>query len=64
MQRELEVYLKKLKGLQTEVAVAALTRPRGKESFDYGQACGRYEGLSLAEQLLSSAIEEVANDEI
>lgn len=63
MQHELELYLRKLKGMQTEYADAALTRPKGKEAFDYGHACGRHEGLLLAEQLLSSVIEEVANDE-
>jgi len=63
MQRELDNYLGKLKELQSEVATAALTRPKGKEAFDYGHACGRLEGLLLAEQLLNSAIEEVADDE-
>lgn len=63
MQNELEVYLRKLKGVRDEFATAALTRPKGREAFDYGHACGRHEGLLLAEQLLNSAIEEVANDE-
>jgi len=63
MRNEIEVYLKKLKGVQAELADASLLRPRGNTAFDYGHACGRHEGLLLAEQLLTSAIEEVANDE-
>lgn len=60
---ELEVYLRKLKGMQTEYADAALRRPKDKSDFGYGEACGTYAGLLLAEQLLSQSIEEVANDE-
>jgi len=63
MQQELKRYVEKLKGMQTEFASAALIKPRGKEAFDYGHACGKYEGLLLAEQLLNNVIEEVANDE-
>ena len=62
MQREIEVYLRKLKDLQSEFSTVALTRPKGKEAFDYGHACGKMEGLLLSEQLLNSAIEEVANE--
>lgn len=60
---ELEVYLRKLKGMQAEYADAALRRPKSKTEFGYGEACGNYQGLLLAEQLLTQAIEEVANDE-
>ena len=60
---ELEVYLRKLKGMQMEYADAALRRPKDKTDFGYGEACGTYQGLLLAEQLLSESIEEVANDE-
>ncbi len=60
---ELEVYLRKLKGMQAEYADAALRRPKDKTDFGYGEACGTYQGLLLAEQLLSESIEEVANDE-
>jgi len=60
---ELEVYLRKLKGMQTEYADAALRRPKDKTDFGYGEACGTYQGLLLAEQLLSESIEEVANDD-
>jgi len=60
---ELELYLKKLKGMQTEYADAALRKPKDKTEFGYGQASGQYQGLLLAEQLLTSAIEEVADDE-
>jgi hypothetical protein len=59
---ELEVYLRKLKGMQTEYADAALRRPKDKTDFGYGEACGTYQGLLLAEQLLTQAIEEVADD--
>jgi hypothetical protein len=62
MQRELETYLTKLKESQAEFSTAALTRPKGKEAFDYGEACGTLKGLMLAEQLLNAAIEEVADE--
>lgn len=63
MQHELELYLRKLKGMQTEYADAALRRPKDKTEFGYGEASGQYQGLLLAEQLLTNVIEEVANDE-
>lgn len=62
MQIELELYLRKLKGMQAEYADASLRRPKDKSEFGYGEACGQYQGLLLAEQLLTSVIEEVAND--
>jgi len=62
-QHELEIYLRKLKGMQAEYADASLRSPKNKTEFGYGEACGQYQGLLLAEQLLSSVIEEVANDE-
>lgn len=64
MQNELELYLRKLKVMQAEYSDASLTKPSGKKGFDYGLACGRYQGLLLAEQLLTNVIEEVADDEI
>lgn len=63
MQIELELYLRKLKEKQLEYADAALRQPNEKSSFGYGQASGKYQGLLLAEQLLTSVIEEVADDE-
>jgi hypothetical protein len=62
MQNELELYLRKLKSMQAEYADASLRRPKDKTEFGYGEACGNYQGLLLAEQLLTNAIEEVAND--
>jgi hypothetical protein len=62
-QHEIEIYLRKLKGMQTEYADAALRQPKDKTEFGYGMASGQYQGLLLAEQLLTSVIEEVANDE-
>ena len=63
MQHELEIYLRKLKDMQTEYADASLRQPSSKTEFGYGEACGRYQGLLLAEQLLSRTIEEIADDE-
>lgn len=60
---ELELYINKLKGMQTEYADAALRRPSDRTAFGYGRASGEYTGLLLAEQLLKQTIEEVANDE-
>jgi len=62
MQNELELYLRKLKGMQAEYADASLRQPNDKTAFGYGQASGKYQGLLLAEQLLTQTIEEVAND--
>ena len=62
MQIELELYLRRLKELQTEYADAKLAKPSGKKGFDYGLACGTYQGLKRAEQLLTSVIEEVADE--
>jgi hypothetical protein len=61
-QFELELYLGKLKRMQTEHAIESLTKPSGKTSFDYGKAVGRLQGLLLAEQLLTGVIEEEADD--
>ena len=62
-QNELQIYLRKLKDMQAEYSHASLTKPSGNQGFDYGLACGKYQGLLLAEQLLTQTIEEVANDE-
>lgn len=62
MQIELELYLRKLKELQAEFADAKLSKPTERTEFGYGQACGEYQGLKRAEQLLTSVIEEVADD--
>ena len=62
MQNELELYLRKLKIMQAEYADAALRQPNEKTEFGYGQASGNYQGLLLAEQLLTNTIEEVANE--
>lgn len=62
MQIELELYLRKLKDMQVEMADAALRQPNEKSEFGYGQASGKYQGLLLAEQLLMNVIEEVANE--
>ena len=62
MQIELELYLRKLKELQSELADARLAKPSERTEFGYGVACGEYQGLKRAEQLLTSVIEEVADD--
>lgn len=62
MQLELDLYLSKLKALISEYAHAKLSKPSGKTGFDYGMACGEYQGLCRAEQLLVQVIEEVADD--
>ena len=62
MQIELELYLRKLKDMQAEYADASLRQPNKETEFGYGQASGKYQGLLLAEQLLTNVIEEVANE--
>ena len=63
MRNELELYLRKLKELQAEYADAKLASPSDPTAFGYGQASGELRGLKRAEQLLTSVIEEVADDE-
>lgn len=62
MQIELELYLQRLKE-QKAGCIDLLARPKDKSSFGYGEASGILQGLDRAEQLLTSVIEEVANDE-
>jgi hypothetical protein len=61
MRRELELYLRKLKGEQ-EGCIALLATPKDKSAYGYGEASGILQGLNRAEKLLERVIEEVADD--
>ena len=61
MRRELELYLRKLKGEQTN-CIALLATPKDKSAFGYGEASGILQGLNRAEKLLERVIEEVAGE--
>jgi len=63
MQRELELFLSRAKGLQDDLAHARLSTPQDPTVFGYGVACGEYRGLGRAVELLEEVMEEVANDE-
>lgn len=43
---------------RAKFAQAALVRPTGHESFDYGRACGVYAGLTMAAEIINAVIEE------
>lgn len=62
MRRELEIYLSRLKGEQTD-CIALLATPKDKSAYGYGEASGILQGLNRAEKLLERVIEEVAGDE-
>jgi hypothetical protein len=50
----------KLKRMIAEQAEAALTRPSGKDPFDYGRACGVQAGLRIA---LAAAEADLSSDD-
>lgn len=54
----LKVFLDRLKKEQAEHAFTALQRPKERDAFEYGQRCGKLEGLLRAEQLLTEVIDE------
>lgn len=51
-------FLEKLKNAQVEYACGKLEKPSDKTAFGFGEACGVYKGLKLAERLLEEAIGE------
>ncbi len=62
MQRELELYIMRLKSEQAG-CIQLLATPMDKSAYGYGEASGILQGLHRAEQLLTKVIEEVAGDE-
>lgn len=54
----LKVFLDRLKNEQATHAFVSLQRPDKRDAFEYGQRCGRLEGLLRAEQLLLELIDQ------
>ena len=50
--------LKRLEEERDEHAKASLSTPAGRDAFDYGRACGLYQGLVQAHRLLMDTISE------
>lgn len=58
-----ETVIAKLHTLKAEYAEAALENPRGKDAFDYGQACGIHMGFRLALEAIASLLDEAQKRE-
>jgi hypothetical protein len=43
---------------QLELAKSSLTAPAGTSLFDYGRACGLYQGLGAALDILKNIVKE------
>ena len=53
-----DVLIKRLNDEQTSLAREALTRPQGKDGYDYGRVVGMYAGLEQAKNLINAILEE------
>jgi len=53
-----EILLKRLEDEQNTLAIEALSRPAGKDSYDYGRVVGIYAGLEQAKNLIQDIMAE------
>lgn len=53
-----EILLKRLEDEQKTLAIEALSRPQGKDSYDYGRVVGIYAGLEQAKNLILDIMAE------
>lgn len=53
-----DILIKRLNDEQASLAREALTRPQGKDSYDYGRVVGMYAGLEQAKNLINAILEE------
>lgn len=53
-------FLQRLGTVRDTIAHQALETPAGRDSFEYGRACGMYAGLSLAMGTIQEMLEEDA----
>jgi hypothetical protein len=53
-----EILLKRLEDEQKTLAIEALSRPQGKDSYDYGRVVGIYAGLEQAKNLIQDIMAE------
>jgi hypothetical protein len=53
-----EILIKRLEDEQKTLAIEALSRPQGKDSYDYGRVVGIYAGLEQAKNLIQDIMAE------
>lgn len=53
-----EILLRRLEDEQKTLAIEALSRPQGKDSYDYGRVVGIYAGLEQAKNLILDTMAE------
>ena len=53
-----EILLRRLEDEQKTLAIEALSRPQGKDSYDYGRVVGIYAGLEQAKNLILDIMAE------
>lgn len=53
-----DTLLKRLETEQGELAREALSRPQGRDDFEYGRMCGLYAGLDRARTILVEMIRD------
>ena len=53
-----EILLKRLEDEQKTLAIEALSRPQGKDKYDYGRVVGIYAGLEQAKNLILDIMAE------
>lgn len=54
----LAAIIAKIEAERGAFAHATLSQPGGRESFDFGRACGTYAGLSTAIDIINAVIED------
>jgi hypothetical protein len=53
-----EILIKRLEDEQKTLAIEALSRPAGKDPYDYGRVVGIYAGLEQAKNLIQDIMAE------
>ncbi len=53
-----DILIKRLEDEQAKLAREALSRPQGKDGYDYGRVVGLYAGLEQAKNLINALLEE------
>ena len=53
-----DILIKRLEDEQKTLAIEALSRPQGKDSYDYGRVVGIYAGLEQAKNLIQDIMAE------
>ena len=53
-----EILIRRIEDEQASLAKDALSRPQGKDAYDYGRVVGIYAGLEQAKSLISDLMAE------